>query len=76
MDEELCSEMENFIEWYNKEIMPEINKILVHCVECPQCQKFWLDLKDQWALEMLLMSDEEAMRRIKREDKGNEFLYL
>ena len=71
--EELCPEYRKYLEWYDREVMPEFNKFIAHLANCPKCQRLIVTLKDKMAIEALKMPD-EAFIEVLREYKGNEKL--
>lgn len=62
-EEELCPEAKEYLEWYGKEAAPRVRKFAAHFVNCPQCQRRFLSIKDPMAFEILKMSDEEFVQR-------------
>ncbi|KKM82708.1 hypothetical protein LCGC14_1316850 [marine sediment metagenome] len=73
-EEELCPEAKEYLEWYDREAASRIRKFAIHLVNCPKCQREILSVKDSMALQMLTMSDEEAVGRFRavlEQEEGN-----
>lgn len=64
-NEEPCPETQEYLDWFDKEAVPHIEKLRAHFSQCLKCQQIFLSTKDKMALNLLLLSDEEALQRIK-----------
>jgi len=64
-EDELCPETKEYIEWFDRETTPRMRKFAAHLVNCPKCQRLVLSIKDQAGFDMLKMSEEEVLRRVR-----------
>ncbi len=64
-EEERCPAADEYNEWYLSEFIPELLKFSEHIVNCPKCQREVLLAKDSTAFEMLTMSEEGFMQRLR-----------
>jgi len=70
--EDLCPEMREYFEWYNREFVAQLRKLAPHVLSCPKCQELTLGGKDQSALQMLQTTDAGFMEKLRElsEDEG------
>ncbi len=71
-EEEQCPEYEEFLEWFRKEAQPHYLKYTAHFVNCPNCQRGALSVKDQVGFDMLRMSEDEIIQKAREalEEEG------
>lgn len=63
--ENLCPEMKEYLEWYNREFVPALKKLAAHVISCPRCRDLTIAGKDQAALEMLMTTDKQLEERLR-----------
>jgi len=74
VEEELCPEAKEFLEWYDREAVPRVRKFVAHFVNCLTCQRNILSIRDGMAFDMFSISDEEiikTMREALEEEEGS-----
>lgn len=65
VNEELCPEAKEYLEWYDREAAAQVRKFAAHVVNCPKCQREVLSVKDPMALQMLIISDEKFVQGVR-----------
>ena len=64
-EKELCPELKDYLEWTKIELMPRLKRFMAHVAECPECQKYILEMKDRMSFGLLTIPDEELIKKFK-----------